>query len=165
MFANKGVTVIFCAITFTLSSSLAFAAQNSNASFAGWPLLVLFAAIFIFRKKIFADTSGQESETEQPTYSSDVKEDPAAVVAIQEESKPKKAATKAKTKAKNSPNIIDLTEDGKQCQASTTKGSRCKRTNTLVNTKLEIDGTTYQITVCSQHNNDSLKAYSKLIKK
>ncbi len=163
MFANKGVTVIFCAITFTLSSSLAFAAQNSNASFAGWPLLALFVAIFIFRKKIFADTSGQESETEQPTHSSDVKEEPAAVVAIQEESKPKKAATKAKEK--NSPNIIDLTEDGKQCQASTTKGSRCKRTNTLVNTKIEIDGTTYQLTVCNQHNNDSLKPYSKLIKK
>ena len=164
MFANKGITVIFSTIIFTLSSSIAFAAEKSSASFAGWPILVLIAAIFIFRKKIFAETVVQEPETEKQVEPEKVKEKPAVSVApTPEKTKTEKAATKPK--AQSSSGDIDLTEDGKRCQAGTAKGSQCKRTNTLETASIKIDGATYQLTVCSQHNNDSLKPYSKLIKK
>lgn len=164
MFANKGITVIFSTIIFTLSSSIAFAAEKTSASFAGWPILVLIAAIFIFRKKIFAETSDQESETEKPVKPEKVKEESAASPTPTQEKTKKEKAT-AKPKVQSSSGDIDLTEDGKRCQAGTAKGSQCKRTNTLETASLEIDGSTYQLTVCSQHNNDSLKPHSKLIKK
>jgi len=167
MFANKGVTAVLSTIIFTLSSSFALAAESSSAAFAGWPILALFAVVAIFRKKIFTGTTLQESEPETKkqvkTKSVSKKSTPPA----QKKTTKKAAATKAEAqpKEKNSPGTIDLTDEGKQCQASTAKGTQCKRTNTLEKKSIKIDGTTYQLTVCSQHNNDSLKPYSKLIKK
>lgn len=169
MFANKGVTVLFSTITFILSSSVALAAENSSASFAGWPILALLAAVFIFRKKIFAETTVEESETKQKVEVKTKIVEKKTTVPAEEKTKTetKKVTTQAKaaTKTKSNSNSIDLNDDSEQCQASTAKGTRCKRTNTLEKTSVIIDGTTYQLTVCSQHNNDSLKPYSKLMKK
>ncbi|WP_143736033.1 hypothetical protein [Methyloprofundus sedimenti] len=61
-------------------------------------------------------------------------------------------------------NIIDLKDNGQQCQASTAKGTRCKRKTTLEDTSVTIDDKTYLLTVCRQHNTEQLKPFSELIK-
>lgn len=61
-------------------------------------------------------------------------------------------------------NIIDLKDNGQQCQASTAKGTRCKRKTTLEDTSVTIDDKTYLLTVCRQHNTEQLKPFSQLIK-
>jgi hypothetical protein len=163
MFANKGITILLSTLIFTLSSSIVYAAEDSNSAVAGWPLLVFIAIVVIFRKKIFSNDAFQEPPIKEV-------EKKAAAVVIETKAKSaqkpeKKEKPTSKAKPKSSSDSIDLTEDGKQCQASTAKGTRCKRTNTLDTASIKIEEVTYQVTVCSQHNNKNLKPYSKLIKK
>ncbi len=165
MFANKGITVLSSTLIFTLSSSNVYAAEGSSSAFAGWPLLLFIAIVIIFRKKIFSDDVFQESPIKETEKKTEVIKEakPAPTESAQKPEKTEKPTSKAKPK--NSSDTIDLTGDGKQCQAGTAKGTRCKRTNTLDTASIKIEGATYQITVCSQHNNKNLKPYSKLIKK
>ena len=167
-----------------LSPNIAMAVEKtgSSSSIAAWPLILLVVLIIVFRKKIFAEATPEpehheEAEAPEAAKPAAVKQEPVKQESVKQEAvkktpaKPKatkkatptkKPASKAKTKATSDP--IDLTDDSKQCQASTTKGTRCKRTTSLENITATVDGKTYQLTVCTQHNNDKLKIFSELLK-
>ena len=181
MMIKTGISILLSAIVMALSPTVAMAVDKagSSSSIAAWPLVLFVVIVIIFRKKIFAEAT-PEPEHQEPDAPEPVKQEaakPAPVAVKQEAKKPqatkkaapakkatpaKKPASKPKAKATSGP--IDLTDDSKQCQASTTKGTRCKRTTTLENTTTTVDGKTYQLTVCSQHNNDKLKIFSELLK-
>lgn len=147
------------AIFISFSSEIAFAVENNNSDspMTIWPLLLLVAILFVFRKQLFAAATAHTEEPEQKV-DTPIKKEPAP----KKTTTAKKTTSKAKeTKAKEKTDSIDLNDDSKQCQASTAKGSRCKRTTTLEKTSVTIDGTTYHLTVCSQHNNDALKPFLK----
>ena len=170
MMIKTGISILLSAIVMALSPNVAMAVDKagSSSSIAAWPLVLLVVIVIIFRKKIFAEAT-PEPEHQEPDAPEAAKPAPAAVK--QEAAKPqatkkaapaKKPASKPKAKVTSGP--IDLTDDSKQCQASTTKGTRCKRTTTLENITATVDGKTYQLTVCTQHNNDKLKIFSELLK-
>jgi len=163
-----------------LSSNVALAVDKtgSSSSIAAWPLILLVVIIIVFRKKIFAEATPEPEHQEEaeapepakpapaakqePVKPEAVKQAPAEPQVTKKETPAKKPASKPKAKAASGP--IDLMTDGKQCQASTAKGTRCKRTTTLENITTTVDGKTYQLTVCTQHNNDKLKIFSELLK-
>lgn len=92
------------------------------------------------------------------------KEEPATNVATPVEKKPV-SAPKPKTQvnqAKAKPatkataataKVIDLTENATQCQASTLKGTQCRRKTNLENIDKTVNDKKYKFAVCSQHNN------------
>lgn len=59
--------------------------------------------------------------------------------------------------------IINLSKDSGQCQARTSKGTQCSRTNGLKHIQRTINKQKYQFSACSQHKNDSFKPYQPLI--
>jgi len=182
MIIKTGISILLSTIVIALSSNVALAVDKtgSSSSIAAWPLILLVVLIIVFRKKIFAEATPEpdhqeEADAPEPAAKpAAAKQETVKQEAVkQETTKPKQAkkaapakkpASKAKPNTKVTSGPIDLTDDGKQCQASTTKGTRCKRTSTLENTTATVDGKTYKLTVCSQHNNEKLKIFSELIK-
>ena len=184
MMIKTGISILLSVIVMALSPNIAMAVEKtgSSSSIAAWPLVLLVVIIIVFRKKIFAEATPEAEHHEEPAAPEPAKpaaakQEPVKQAAVKHEAlkqaptKPQgtKKETPAKKpastpKAKVTPSIINLTSDGKQCQASTTKGTRCKRTTTLENITATVDGKTYQLTVCTQHNNDKLKIFSELLK-
>ena len=58
---------------------------------------------------------------------------------------------------------IDLKDNSQQCQASTAKGTRCKRRTALKESSVTIDNKTYLLSVCRQHNSRNLRPFAELI--
>ena len=180
MIIKTSISILLSTIAMALSSNVAMAVEKtgSSSSFAAWPLILFVVIVILLRKKIFAEATPhpehQEPDSPEPAKQEAAK--PAKSAAAKQETVKQEAvkpqATKKATPAKKpaskkkaaASGTIDITGDGKQCQASTTKGTRCKRTTTLDNTTATIDGKTYKLTVCSQHNNDKLKIFSELLK-
>ncbi|MCK5479125.1 MAG: hypothetical protein KAI44_09425 [Methylococcales bacterium] len=167
MTIKKSITIQLSTLIIAFSSEIAMAAdKSSSSSFAAWPLIVFFVVLIVLRKKIFAEATVHESDSEHQETSAEPKQEapaakPEAVAKTKvekTEAKPKKAKAKAKSDS------IDLSADDKQCQGSTVKGTRCKRTTTLEKATVNVDGKSYTVTVCSQHNNDKLKIFSGLLK-
>jgi len=184
MMTKTGISILLSVIVMALSPNIAMAVDTagSSSSIAAWPLILLVILIIVFRKKIFAEATPEpehheEAGTPEAAKPVAAKQEPVKQEAVKQEAVKKapakpQAAKKAtpakkpasKPKAKAASGLIDLTTDGKQCQASTAKGTRCKRTTTLENITTTVDGKTYQLTVCTQHNNDKLKIFSELLK-
>lgn len=86
-----------------------------------------------------------------------------------EKSKEVKKAKKKKTqkiekdKPAKSKELIDLSKDASRCQASTSKGSQCKRSNSLETIQRTINKQKYKFSVCSQHKSDDFKPYAELL--
>ena len=182
MFTKKKKTILLSAVALSTWSGMAMAAKNVTLSstVSGWPLPIFLAGLIVFRKKIFHghDIPSLESVDKpeskpknEPKKKETVKAKAKEAVKTNPKTKPvkkkaetkKTAAIKKTTVSKTENKVVDLTEGSKQCQASTSKGARCKRTNTLENATLVLDDTTYTVVVCAQHNTNKLKIYSKLI--
>lgn len=183
MFTKKRISAPIFATCISLSSGNLFAAEETISSFIPiWPFLVIVTLIFFFRKQLncvspskskentatvepdepVEPTSTVISETDIKTATAIVQE-PARV----EPDKPIAASIvipETGTKTAVNENIIDLKDNGQQCQASTAKDTRCKRKTTLEDTSVTIDDKTYLLTVCRQHNTEQLKPFSGLIK-
>lgn len=157
MFLKKKSVTLLSTIILSLWSGIALAAKKTGlaATVSGWPLPIFLVGILIFRKKIFHGLDVPSLDFDEPLKPKQ-KTIPAKKVAKSEE--------KVKVSDNTENNFIDLTDDSKQCQASTSKGARCKRTNTLKNTTVTIKNISYQLITCNQHNNDKLKPYPNLIK-
>lgn len=129
---------------------------------SGWPFILLVVVLIVFRKKIFAEATvdvEEHSKSSEPSIATPPKKEPA----------PEKQVTETTTKpaeptAETSSAIIDLSKDENQCQASTTKGTRCKRTTTLDKKVKTIAGKKYRFLVCNQHNNQKFKPFEELLK-
>lgn len=160
MITKKNISVLLAATSLSISPKIVLAAESGGiiAAVPGWPLPLFLAFIVIFHKKIFSDTDIPPTEpeptpkpaTDKPKKIAEKEEKPTGGVVAQEVSN-------------GDDGVIDLS-DGKQCQASTSKKSRCKRANTLQAVNKVIDDKTYLFTICNQHNNDAFKPYPKLIK-
>lgn len=78
------------------------------------------------------------------------------------QSEPASESSAASASAKPASTVIHL-DDGKQCQASTVKGSQCKHTTNLGHIQRTINKQKYQFTVCNQHHNETFKPYAPLL--
>ncbi len=151
MFTSKRLAVSSMPILIALNSKIAMAAEDDYFDFLPpiWPLILILGLIFIFRKQLNCvppiDLSDPGNEVEPEQEAPDIAKN-----------------VPPKTELVN--DSINLRDNSKQCQASTAKGTRCKRKNTLEDTTVFIDGIIYQLCVCAQHNNDTLKPYPGLIK-
>jgi len=184
MIIKTSISILLSAIVMALTPNVVMAVEktgSSSAPIAAWPLVLFIVIVIILRKRIFAEATPEpehheEPDTQEPAKPAAAKQKPVKKEAVKQapakpqvtkKATPAKKTTPAKkpeNKAKATSGPIDLTDDSKQCQASTTKGTRCKRTTTLENTTATVDGKTYQLTVCTQHNNDKLKIFSGLLK-
>jgi len=137
MLANKSKTITIFTAIISLNSSVLMAAEDSASSMLPpfWPLLALAIIVIVFRKQLNC------------------------VPTLNLKTKPAESTETSKEVS----NKIDLKDDLKQCQASTAKGTRCKRTTSLEERNITIDDKTYTLTVCKQHNTDGLKPFSGLI--
>jgi len=140
MHTKKTITITLFTTIASLNSSALMAADDSASSFLPpiWPLLALVIIMIVFRKQLNCVPPFEpDTEVEKLTET---------------------------TVTSDAGDTIDLKDNLKQCQASTAKGSRCKRVTTLEDTNISINGKTYSLTVCKQHNKADLKPFSELIK-
>jgi len=79
----------------------------------------------------------------------------------EESATPKKAPAAARKASKR---VIDLFVNADQCQASTGKGTRCKRSNNLQQHQYTVGSQQYIFAVCSQHNNESFIPHPSILK-
>ncbi|MBL1264535.1 hypothetical protein, partial [Candidatus Methylomicrobium oryzae] len=64
--------------------------------------------------------------------------------------------------AGDSDNVVRL-DDGKQCQASTAKGTQCKNKSNLGHIQISVNDQDYRFSVCTQHNNENFKPFAELL--
>ena len=144
----------------TFSPKIAMAAEDSTFSFLPpiWPFIAIVLFIIVFRKQLNCVPPFKPEE--EPT----LHEKPAPLV-NQEKiyTEPETPNVIADIDTEVNDNIIDLKDNRQQCQASTAKGTRCKRKTTLEDTSIIINEKTYLLTVCKQHNTSTLKPFKKLI--
>ncbi len=154
MLTSKSLAVSLISLLIAFNSRIALAADErfTDSLPPIWPLILILGVIFIFRKQLNCvppiDISEPHREVKvelEPTQ----EEAPASQEAIAPE-------------ANLESDTIDLKDNSNQCQASTAKGTRCKRKNTLEAASVNIDGIVYLLTACAQHNNNSLRPYSGL---
>jgi len=144
---NKGLVTLFGTII-TLNPAISMAAEDTISIFSPpyWPLLALFIIIVVFRKQLNCvpppnlDEASSNSATDETI------------------------ATTTASPETETESIIELKDELNQCQASTAKGTRCKRATNLETTTLSIGNKTYRLTVCKQHNAKNLKPFAELIK-
>ena len=179
MLTKKSISAPILATCISLSSGDLFAAEETLSSMVPiWPFLVIVALIFFFRKQLncappFKSPEDTATKSPEDTATAIVQE-PATVEADEPQTKPEPeqepvaptstVIPEATTTADINDNIIDLKDNSQQCQASTAKGTRCKRKTTLEDAAVTIDDKTYLLTVCRQHNTEQLQPFSELIK-
>lgn len=107
-------------------------------------------------EKPAAATTKKAAPAEKPAPKESVKKEaPPATPAAKKEEKP--ASTEEKPAAAKE--IVDLSVNASQCQASTGKGTRCKRSNNLQPLQHTVGTQQYIFAVCSQHHNDAFNPH------
>lgn len=158
MLSKRSPLTPVLATLFSLSPEISIAAEDSlTSAFPVWPFFAIVIVAFIFLRRCKCSPS---LKPKKPPLKSPTKQENVAPAPKSPEVAPKipEAAPEVKDE------IIDLTDNSQQCQASTAKGTRCKRKTTLEETSITLNNKTYLITVCRQHNNDHLTPFSELIK-
>jgi hypothetical protein len=171
MLTQKSISTPLLATIIILGSGSAFAADESFTSpVPVWPFLAIAAFIFIFRKQLnCVPPINLDAESPTPKLQEQVittpaePEEPNPTILQDTDTTTTEETPPAIAPATNE-TIIDLKDDSEQCQVGTAKGTRCKRQTTLEDASVTIDGITYLLTACRQHNTDHLKPYSGLIK-
>ena len=155
----RSISVPVIATFITFSPTITLAAEQSTSSYLPpiWPLIALILFIIVFRKQLNCVPPFESQE--EPD--SAVNQEP--ISAATETAEEEKEESVANIVPVANHNIIDLKDNSQQCQASTAKRTRCKRKTTLENTSMTIGEKTYLLTVCRQHNTDSLKVFPELI--
>ncbi|WP_419585003.1 hypothetical protein [Thiolapillus sp.] len=106
-------------------------------------------------EKPAAATTKKAAPAEKPApKESAKKEAPPAAPAAKEE---KPASPEEKPAAAKE--IVNLSVNASQCQASTGKGTRCKRSNNLQPLQHTVGTQQYIFAVCSQHHNDAFNPH------
>ncbi len=156
---------------FTFSSEIALAAEENDAGFlvTAWPLIVLSIILVVFRKQLIIQATPEQHDSEHhepaPEKMAATTNTAHEVLAkATKDNPPPKLKIRPKTQAATTSGTIDLKDDSNQCQAATAKGTRCKRSSSLEDATVSLNGKTYKLTVCSQHKNDSLQIFSDYIK-
>ncbi len=168
---TKSISILLSATFIIFNSRMAMAAETTDSGFLPpiWPLLLVIAIMFIFRKQLncvkpFASQQSDTPAAKEQTEVEAVSADTTPTKQVEAETVTDDTATKIETIVETSNDSINLKDNSSQCQASTAKGTRCKRTTTLEDTSITVDGKTYELTVCKQHNTAALKPFSELLK-
>ncbi len=111
-------------------------------------------------------TKSVEPQAKQPVPAPVIKQAPPAKSAEKKASKPS-APVKKEPEVKTVPTdkIIDLTVNGEQCHATTSRGKRCRRSTGLKVIERTIDGKKYRFYACPQHNNEDFQPSPELLEK
>ncbi len=106
------------------------------------------------------------SEVKQPEPTTVSKQEPPAKPAEKKASKPS-APVKKEPEVKTAPSdkIIDLTVNGEQCHATTSRGKRCRRSTGLKVIERTVDGKRYRFYACPQHNNKDFQPSPEILEK
>ena len=150
----------------TFSPTMTLAAEQSTSSLLPpiWPFLAFVILVIVFRKQLNCVPPFESQEEPTPPVNQEqISAAPETPEAVPKEVE-KEEEVVADIASVANDNIIDLKDNSQQCQASTAKGTRCKRKTTLEDTSMTIDEKTYLLTVCRQHNTGSLKPFPGLIK-
>lgn len=139
----KLLTTKVIILTTIVYSNVVWAAEDVAFNVSIWPFVLLGTVLFLFRKKIIAESTvsaveGEEQPLEKTVESSHhAQTEPAGVssAAVIEE-------------------ITDLTQHVEQCQGTTAKGTRCSRSANLEPIVVKVDNKKYRFLTCKQHNNE-----------
>ena len=169
MLIKKSISAPILATLASLSPEISFATEDSiTSAFPVWPFFAIILVIIIFRKQLNCVPPAQLNEEPAPPVIQEKITTPTTTPEPAPEAKPEVIAPKVEAPDATPPEvketIIDLKDNSQQCQASTAKGTRCKRKTRLEETSISLDNKTYLLTVCGQHNNDHLKPFPELIK-
>lgn len=125
-----------------LSTGFAWAVENEETTGSlYWPLIVFFAVLIFFRKKLIAEATVQKHvDSHSPA-----------------EKAPRQVAKKSS--GNNSGVVTDLTQNVEQCQGTTAKGTRCSRSSNLETVVVGIENKQYKFLTCKQHNNDDFTPF------
>jgi hypothetical protein len=116
-------------------------------------------------------TASEPQKAKQPATKAAAAQPEKAKVAQQKTAEPETTAAPASASVTSEPpaaasksasTVIHL-DDGKQCQASTVKGTQCKHTTHLGHIQRTINKQKYQFTVCNQHHNETFKPFAPLL--
>ena len=153
---NKSTAIKISSAILMLNSEVLLAADGASSLLPPmWPLFAVIIFMFVFRKQLNCNP---------PVDLGEKPENPPPVAQLTEETATLETVDLPEEKtASESIDGSDL-RDHKQCQASTSKKTRCRREIALEDASLVVDGKSYLITVCGQHNTKKLKAYPGLIK-
>lgn len=107
-----------------------------------------------------------ETQAKQPETAPASKQAQPAKPAEKKASK-SSAPVKKEQEVKTAPSdkIIDLTVNGEQCHASTSRGKRCRRSTGLKVIERTIDGKKYRFYACPQHSNKNFIPSPELLEK
>ncbi len=146
---EKLLTTWTIILTSALYSNVVWAAEDVAFRVSIWPFVLLGAVLFLFRKKIIAEStaSGAETETHKP-------EKPVTSTPPQArvEAAPAPAAEAPADAVADE--ITDLTQHVEQCQGTTAKGTRCSRSANLEPIVVNVENKKYRFLTCKQHNNE-----------
>ena len=153
MLNKKSISTLIISTFIIFSPKIALAAEESISSLLPpvWPFLAFVLLVLVFRKQLncvppFKPQEDQVTPVNQEPISTETENaTPWDILALRFWG-------------------TTIKDNSQQCQASTAKGTRCKRKTTLEDTSVSIDNKTYLLTVCRQHNNDHLEPFSELIK-
>jgi|GEM_PF-940594 len=105
-----------------------------------------------------------EHQAKQPEPTPASKQAPPAKPTEKKVSKPSAPVKKEpEVKKASSDKIIDLTVNGEQCHATTSRGKRCRRSTGLKVIERTIDGKKYRFYACPQHNNKDFQPSPELL--
>ena len=160
MLIKKSIATPILATFITISPEITMAAEDTMSSILPpiWPFIAIVLFIIFFRKQL---------NCVPPSTFNPQEETPLSIIEEQlapEPETPAQTITTDTDTTEAKDNIIDLKDNSQQCQASTAKGTRCKRTTTLEDTSISMDNKSYLLTVCRQHNTDLIIPYSKPLK-
>ena len=133
-----------------LNQSSSAASQSTHQSNTGFSFgSYLMIAIILFA--VWA--ACKDSMSARPTVGAKPKPQP-------------KAPTSSKTKSskKQGDDVLVLSDNVTQCQASTAKGTRCTRDNNLQLKQQAVNQRNCRFAVCKQHNRDSFKPHASVLK-
>ncbi len=149
---NKNKLTGFLAFTaIFLNTNIAWAAENEAQGIAWWPFVLLAIVLVVFRKQLIAEATVEGHH--EPHAEHKAASEPAKAV---ETAKP---ATASQSESAATEEVVDLTQNVDQCQGTTAKGTRCRRTANLETIEVNIDQKRYRFLTCKQHNNDAFTPF------
>ncbi len=132
----------------TLNSGFVWAVSDQEAdSPTYWPVLVLLALLFVFRKKLIAEATAEPQDASHDAAGHEHE----SVVTQKKPAVSQNAAGQS--------GLTDLTQNVEQCQGTTAKGSRCSRTANLEPIIVKIEKKQYKFLSCKQHSNDNFTPF------
>ncbi len=140
---EKILTPLTIILSTTFFSDAAWAAEDAAFKVSIWPFVLLAIVLFVFRKKIIAESTVPASESKAH-----------ATEKTMETRRETKPATTGETATSASDEVTDLTQHVEQCQGTTAKGARCSRTANLEPIVVKVENKQYRFLTCKQHNNE-----------